>query len=367
MQMAELFSAAIVVLLMLELYNGSISTGGFSAIITLLLSVVKPVKVVAMVPSKAVKAAGSVDRIKGLLRPLDPNQRSLMLARFGRRASTLWKIMRRKQAAHVLVQELSDAAAVPQDVPPSLRVQAVSFTYPLQPGATSASPAIANLSLTFGSEFTAIVGASGCGKSTLLSLLLTWYEPDAGVVALVGKGQPLRRREHLRTATSIVFQNTPLLEASVHANVALGVHPPPTREQVQWAAKAAACDDFICQLPDGYDTTVSASNVSGGQAQRLCIARALCRKPKVLLLDEATSALEETQGLQILTTIAQLRTMYCDDFADLVIVMVTHQQFALKVCYVVVHLGKGGGVEQVERRKACAASIDPSTPGEPSG
>ena len=97
---------------------------------------------------------------------------------------------------------------------------------------------------------------------------------------------------------------------------------------------------------------VDAASLSGGQAQRLCVARALCRQPKVLLLDEATSALEEGMGLQIVHGIAKLRTALPEAFGELVVVMVTHQTAMLEVCDTVVRLREGGVVERVERRSS---------------
>ena len=107
---------------------------------------------------------------------------------------------------------------------------------------------------------------------------------------------------------------------------------------------------------------MSTSTLSGGQAQRLCIARALCRKPKVLLLDEATSALEESQGREILNTIAQLRTRHAQAFGDLHVVLVTHQQFTLEVCDTVVHLECGGVVSKIERRSKPPPPLPSASP-----
>src|SRR5437016_7557454 len=139
----------------------------------------------------------------------------------------------------------------------------------------------------------AIVGPSGAGKTTLVDLLPRFYEPTGGQILM--DGVPITRftRRSLRALMGIVSQETVLLNDTVHANIAYG-RGDFTLEQVRAAARAANADEFIAQLPQGYDTLLGerGTRLSGGQRQRIAIARALPRDPPLLILDEATSALD---------------------------------------------------------------------------
>ena len=142
-------------------------------------------------------------------------------------------------------------------------------------------------------QVVAIVGPSGAGKTTLVDLLPRFYEPTSGGILI--DGVPITRftRASVRALMGIVSQETVLLNDSVFANVAYG-RGDFTLEQVRAAARAANADEFIAQLPEGYDTLLGerGTRLSGGQRQRIAIARALLRDPPVLILDEATSALD---------------------------------------------------------------------------
>src|SRR5438128_2455436 len=142
-------------------------------------------------------------------------------------------------------------------------------------------------------QVVAIVGPSGAGKTTLVDLLPRFYEPTGGVISI--DGVPISRftRRSLRGLMGIVSQETVLLNDTVHANIAYG-RGDFTLEQVRAAARAANADEFIAQLPQGYDTLLGerGTRLSGGQRQRIAIARALLRDPPLLILDEATSALD---------------------------------------------------------------------------
>ena len=142
-------------------------------------------------------------------------------------------------------------------------------------------------------QVVAIVGPSGAGKTTLVDLLPRFYEPTSGGILI--DGVPITRftRASVRALMGIVSQETVLLNDSVFANVAYG-RSDFTLDQVRHAARAANADEFIAQLPQGYDTLLGerGTRLSGGQRQRIAIARALLRDPPVLILDEATSALD---------------------------------------------------------------------------
>jgi ABC-type transport system involved in Fe-S cluster assembly fused permease/ATPase subunit len=159
---------------------------------------------------------------------------------------------------------------------------------------------------------TAVVGHSGSGKSTLARLLFRFYDVNSGAILI--DGQDIRRvtQSSLRNAIGIVPQDTVLFNDSIAYNIAYG-RPGAAQEEIIAAAKAAYIHDFIVSLPDGYDTTVGERGLklSGGEKQRVAIARTLLKNPAILVFDEATSALDSQaeQAIQLqLKEIARNRT-----------------------------------------------------------
>jgi len=140
---------------------------------------------------------------------------------------------------------------------------------------------------------TAVVGHSGSGKSTLSRLLYRFYEVDAGSITIDGQNLRQVTQASLRSAIGIVPQDTVLFNDSIEYNIAYG-KPGSSKEQIVAAAKAAYIHDFIESLPDGYATTVGERGLklSGGEKQRVAIARTLLKNPALLIFDEATSALD---------------------------------------------------------------------------
>ena len=168
-----------------------------------------------------------------------------------------------------------------------LLLEQVSFGYDPQ------QPVLKNLSLQVKpGQVVALVGPSGAGKSTLFSLLLRFNTAQGGQVLLDGRNLADLKAAELRTAVALVPQQSAVFSGTVAEAIAFG--RPASREQIQAAARLANADGFIEALPDGYDARVQerGSNFSGGQLQRLAIARAVLGNPAVLLLDEATSALD---------------------------------------------------------------------------
>ena len=149
-----------------------------------------------------------------------------------------------------------------------------------------------NLSLKSG-EILALVGPSGAGKSTLADLLPRFYDVTDGSISLDGKDIKNIKLNSLRSLMGIVTQETFLFNDSVKANIAYGLESV-SDEDIKKAAIAANANEFIEQLPDGYDTIIGERGVklSGGQRQRISIARAIMKNPPILILDEATSSLD---------------------------------------------------------------------------
>lgn len=140
---------------------------------------------------------------------------------------------------------------------------------------------------------TAIVGPSGSGKSTLCSLLARFYDVDSGAITLGGTDIQEFTCDSLLKNISMVFQNVYLFRDTVRNNIKFG-SPDATDDQIIAAAKAARCHDFITDLPDGYDTVIGegGSSLSGGEKQRISIARAILKDAPIVILDEATASID---------------------------------------------------------------------------
>lgn len=161
-----------------------------------------------------------------------------------------------------------------------------------------------NLTIPCGSSV-AFVGPSGSGKSTILTLLMRFYDPASGCVAIDSNDLREVSQTSLRSQTAIVFQDNFLLHTSLRENIRIA-NPLATSAEIEDAARQSGLHDFINALPEGYDTVVAQGRLSGGQRQRLGIARALVRNPRILILDEATSALDAVTEAMINSTIERV-------------------------------------------------------------
>ena len=156
-------------------------------------------------------------------------------------------------------------------------------------------------------QMIAIVGGTGAGKSTLLSLVPRFYDPTSGSVTLDGRDVREIKKKSLRAQIGIVLQDTLLFSTTIRENIAYG-RPDASEDEIVDAAKRAQADEFICQMTNGYASTVGerGGQLSVGQRQRIGIARAFLKNAPVLLLDEPTSALDPTTEAAIMETIKQL-------------------------------------------------------------
>ena len=184
----------------------------------------------------------------------------------------------------------------------SIEFQNVSFAY------AQDRDVLHNLDLTISpNQIVALVGGTGAGKSTLLSLVPRFYDPTSGSVTLDGCDLREITKRSLRAQIAIVLQDTLLFSTSVRENIAYG-RPDATEEEIVDAARRAQADEFIRQMPNGYQSAVGerGGHLSVGQRQRLGIARAFLKNAPVLLLDEPTSALDPTTESAIMETIKEL-------------------------------------------------------------
>ena len=153
----------------------------------------------------------------------------------------------------------------------------------------------------------AVVGASGSGKSTLVKLLFRFYDPTSGVIRIDGQDISQLTQDSLRTAIGIVPQDTVLFNDSIFENIRYG-RPDATDAEVNQAISLAHLDDFITQLPKGTDTKVGERGLklSGGEKQRVAIARTILKKPPIMVFDEATSSLDSKSEQMILNAIQDI-------------------------------------------------------------
>lgn len=172
----------------------------------------------------------------------------------------------------------------------SIRFSHVSFKYSLKAERMALSDI--NLEIKSG-ETIGIIGGTGSSKSSLIQLISRLYDATEGVVYVGGEDVKKYDLETLRNQVAVVLQKNVLFSGTIKENLRWGNREATDEELVQ-ACKLACADEFISQLPKGYDTYIEqgGANVSGGQKQRLCIARALLKKPKILIMDDSTSAVD---------------------------------------------------------------------------
>jgi len=232
----------------------------------------------------------------------------------GAALSEMWGELQRASGAMERLAQLLDArpaiadAAHPLELPPrvrgGIRFDHVSFHYPSRPEAA----ALENFSLEVKpGETVAIVGPSGAGKSTTFQLLLRFYDPDAGRVSIDDRRLADLRIKEIRAQVGLVPQETMLFAASARENIRYG-RPDASDADIEAAAVAAAADEFLRKLPQGYDTFLGerGTRLSGGQRQRIALARAILKNPPILLLDEATSALDAESELLVQQALERL-------------------------------------------------------------
>jgi ATP-binding cassette subfamily B protein/subfamily B ATP-binding cassette protein MsbA len=189
-------------------------------------------------------------------------------------------------------------------------------------------------------QIAALVGGTGAGKSTLLSLVPRFYDPTQGMVSLDGRDVRQITKKSLRAQIGMVLQDTLLFSTTVRENIAYG-RPDATEDEIVDAARRAQADDFIRQLPNGYDSLVGerGGHLSVGQRQRIGIARAFLKNAPILLLDEPTSALDPATESAIMETIKEL-------MRGRTTLIVTHRLATVHDVDLIVVLENGRVVEQ---------------------
>ena len=256
--------------------------------------------------------------------------------------SEIWSELQRAAGATERLVELLHAedsvldpaspVALPDAKHGTVSFENVTFRYPARPNAAALD------GISFGvkpGETVALVGPSGAGKSTIIQLLQRFYDPQAGRIMLNGVDLRDMERAAFRRAIGLVPQEPVIFAASAADNIRFGM-PSATDAEVIAAAKAAAADEFLSELPEGYDTYVGERGVmlSGGQKQRIAIARAILRDAPVLLLDEATSALDAASERAVQQAVQTLS-------ADRTTLIVAHRLATIKQADRIVVFDKG--------------------------
>lgn len=240
-----------------EVVEGRITAGALVAFLTYAVNLANPVKRISRAFGTMQQALAAADRVFALMDLPEP------------------------------IADKPEAKPLPK-VTGRVEVNNVSFGY------SEENLAVKNISFEVKpGQMVAFVGPSGAGKSTIASLLPRFYDVTEGSIIVEGLDVRDVTLGSLREQIGIVPQETMLFSGTVWDNIRYG-RLDATDEEVVEAAKAANADEFICQLPDGYDTKLGERgvNISGGQRQRLAIARAILKDPQILILDEATSALD---------------------------------------------------------------------------
>lgn len=187
---------------------------------------------------------------------------------------------------------------------------------------------------------TAIVGPSGGGKSTLCNLIARFWDVDEGEVSLGGINVKDYSMNSLMNNFSFVFQRVYLFEDTIENNIKFG-NPEATHEQVVEAAKKACCHEFISQLPDGYNTVIGegGATLSGGEKQRISIARAIMKDAPIIILDEATANVDPENEKELIEAIDALTK-------EKTIIMIAHRLKNVRNADQIVVIDKGRIVQQ---------------------
>ncbi|MFZ5926817.1 MAG: ABC transporter ATP-binding protein [Acidobacteriota bacterium] len=284
-----------------QIKAGQMTTGDFMSFVTALLLLYEPVKRLAGIHNIFQQAAGASQRVFEYLdrRPLvseKPGAREL--AGFGQ----------------------------------SIEYDRVSFQYPDAPN----GPVLESVSLTVNKgEVVALVGPSGAGKTTVAALLLRFYDPTEGAIRIDGTDIREFTLKSLRRQIALVGQETFLFNDTIEANIRYG-RPEASKEEIIEAAKAALADDFIRELPLGYETVVGerGAKLSGGQRQRLAIARALLKNAPILILDEATSQLDTESEMLVQRALANL-------MANRTVIVIAHRLSTIRRADRIVVISQG--------------------------
>lgn len=214
----------------------------------------------------------------------------------------------------------------------SVRFDHVNFAY----GKNAAEPVLKDINISINAgETIGIIGGTGSAKSSLVNLISRLYDVNGGAVYVGGRDVREYDIETLRDEVSVVLQKNVLFSGTILDNLRWG-NKNATEEECRRACELACADEFIERFPDGYKTYIEqgGSNVSGGQKQRLCIARALLKKPKILILDDSTSAVDTA-------TDAKIRSAFAKEIPDTTKIIIAQRISSVEHCDRIIVLDDG--------------------------
>ena len=303
------FLAAITVTFILwiggyEVVQGDLTAGALVAFLTYAVNLANPVKRISRIYGTVQRAMAAADRV--------------------------FDVIDMEETIH----DKEGAVPLPE-IEGRVAVKDVSFSY------KEGAPALSHVSLEASpGQLVAFVGPSGAGKSTIANLIPRFYEVNEGVIEIDGHDVRDVTLDSLREQIGIVPQETMLFSSSVRENIRYG-RLDATDEEIEEAARAANAEEFILQLPEGYETKIGERglNLSGGQRQRIAIARAILKNPRILILDEATSALDAENEANIVRSIEVLRR-------SSTVIAVAHKLETIKMADRIVVLNARGTVEE---------------------
>ena len=268
--------------------GGSFLTGDLFSFISYIMNVLMSVMMLAFTLLQLTRARASADRINAVL-------------------DTVPAIRDREGA---------DSGALPESLG-KVEFRDVSFKYV---ATGTGDDVLSHIDLTIEpGQFVAVIGGTGVGKSSLVNLIPRFYDVTGGAVLVDGLDVRDYPVEALRRRVGMVLQNNVLFSGTIRENLLWG-DPEATEEQMIRAAKNAQAYDFIMSFPDGFDTYIEQGgvNVSGGQKQRLCIARAMLRHPSILILDDSTSAVDSA-------TEAAIRQSFSENLKDVTVIIIAQR------------------------------------------
>ena len=297
-------TAIVVVFGGLQVLRGEMTPGDLLVFVSYVTNMYKPVKNMARLSARMSKATVSAERIKDIL-DIEPE-----------------------------IQDAPDAVEA-RRLRGDIRFENVSFGY------ETGKPILNDVSFHIpAGKRVALVGASGAGKSTVANLIIRLYDASAGRVLIDGVDVRGYQRESLRREVGVVLQDTILFGTTIRENLSYG-KPEATDEEIEHAARQVHAHDFIAALPNGYDEVLGegGATISGGQRQRLCLARALVKHPSILIMDEPTSAVDAESEALIRDAVRRVQE-------DKTMLLIAHQIYSVQDADHILVLKDGRIVEQ---------------------